>query len=205
LEAVNDVGDKTPIQNGFAIPMLVDRKEPRDAEFDEVKAQIVDVVKLEKARSQVEEIAKAIAAGAPNAAALAAAATAKGMTAKDQKNFVLGSPLGEGPTAATSEALEDAVYAMKGGEVSKTPLKVGDNWYVVGVTKREDANTADFAKQRSGLLDQMLSKKRSGIFNDYLAAVKQRFETNGDIKVYKEALAKVDEPIPGLPGGDDSE
>ena len=27
------------------------------------------------------------------------------MTAKDQKNFILGSPLGEGPTAGTNEAL----------------------------------------------------------------------------------------------------
>ncbi|MEO6050603.1 MAG: SurA N-terminal domain-containing protein, partial [Pyrinomonadaceae bacterium] len=138
LENQNDVGEKTPIQSGFAIPMLVDKKEPRDAEFDEVRAQIVDVVKLEKARSQVEGIAKQIAAGAGSVGALSGAATAKGMTAKDQKNFVLGSPLGEGPTAATSEALEDAVYAMKAGDVSKTPLQVGDSWYIVGVTKRED-------------------------------------------------------------------
>ena len=205
LETVGDVGEKTPIQNGFAIPILADRKEPRDAEFDEVKTQIVDVVKIEKARAQVEDIANQIAAGAANSGALAAAATAKGMTAKDQKNFVLGSPLGEGPTAATSEALEDAVYAMKVGDVSKTPIKVGDNWYIVGVTKREDANTADYAQQRSGLMEQMLSKKRSAVFNDYLAAVKQKFETNGNITIYKDALAKVDEPIPGLPGDDDSE
>jgi parvulin-like peptidyl-prolyl isomerase len=199
----NDVGEKTPIQNGFAIPMLVDRKEPRDAEFDEVKAQIIDVVKLEKARAQVEEIAKQVASEAASASALGAAATAHGVGAKDQKNFVLGSPLGDGPTAATSEALEDAVYAMKAGEITKTPLKVGDNWYVVGVTKREEAKTEEFATQRSSLIEQMLSKKRAAVFSDYLAAVKQKMETNGDIKIYKDALAKIDEPIPGLPGGDD--
>jgi parvulin-like peptidyl-prolyl isomerase len=202
LEAVNDVGDKTPIQNGFAIPMLVDRKEPRDAEFDEVKAQITDVVKLEKARSQVEDIAKAIASGAANADALAAAATAKGMKAKDQKNFILGSPLGEGPSASTNEALEDAIYAMKAGDVTKTPMKIGDNWVVVAVTKREDANTADFAKQRSGLIEQMLSKKRSAVFGDYLAATKKKLEDGGYIKVYKDVLAKVDAPIPGLTPGE---
>ena len=202
LENQNDVGDKTPIQNGFAVPMLVDKKDPRDATFDEVKAQIIDVVKLDKALARVEEIAKQVAAGAANSGALGAAATAKGMTAKEQKGFILGSPLGEGPTAATNEALEDAVYALKSGEVTKMPLKVGDNWYVVGVTKREDANTADFAKQRSGLMEQMLSKKRAAVFSDYLAATKQKFEANGSIKIYKDALAKVDEPAPGLPGGD---
>ena len=202
LEAVNDVGDKTPVQNGFAIPMLADRKEPRDAEFDEVRSQIIEVVKIEKARAQVEEIAKKIAAGAANAGALAAAAKANGMTVKDQKSFILGSPLGEGPTAGTSEELETAIYALKTGDVTKTPLKVGDNWYVVGASTRQDANMGDFAKQRSGLIEQMLSKKRSDVFSDYLAATKQRMETSGSIKIYKDALAKVDEPIPGSPGDD---
>jgi peptidyl-prolyl cis-trans isomerase D len=197
LANVGDVGEKTPIQNGFAIPMLADKKEPRDAEFDEVKAQIVDVVKLEKARAQTEEIAKAIATAAANAAALGGAASAKGLTSKEQKNLILGSPLGEGPTAGTSEALEDALFEMKAGDVTKTPIKVGDNWYVVGVTKREDANTADFAKQRSSLLESMLGQKRSALFADYLAATKRRFESGGYIKIYKEALDKIDAPVPG--------
>lgn len=198
LETVGEVGEKTPIRNGFAVPMLVDRREPRDAEFAEVKDEIVEVVKLEKARSQVEEIAKQIAEASSSASGLASAATAKGLTVKDQKNFVLGSPLGEGPTASTSEALEDAVFALKPGEVTKTPLKVGDNWYVVGVTGREDADNAEFAKQRSGLIQQMLSEKRSRVFADYLAGVRRRMEEAGDIRIYKEALEKVDAPIPGL-------
>ncbi len=202
LDNANDVGEKTPIQNGFAIPMLVDKKDPRDATFDEVKAQIVDVVKLEKARAQVEDIAKQIAVGAANVGALGGAATAKGLSAKDQKGLVLGSPLGEGPMAGTNQALEDAVYALKAGEVTKTPLKVGDNWYVVGVTKREDANMADFAKQRSGIMEQMASKRRGEVFSTYLASARQKYEADGSIKIYKDALAKLDEPAPGQPVGD---
>jgi len=202
LANANDVGDKTPIQNGFAVPMLVDKKEPRDAEFDEVKGQIIEAVKFDKARSQVEEIATAIASGAPNAAGLLAAATAKGLTAKDQKSFVLGSPLGEGPTAGTSEALEDAIYALKPGDVTKTPILVGDNWYIVGATAKTDANMADFAKQRSSLMEQMLSKKRADVFSDYLAAVRRRMEADGSIKIYKDALDSIDEQDK-LPGGQD--
>ncbi|MGE3468487.1 MAG: peptidyl-prolyl cis-trans isomerase [Pyrinomonadaceae bacterium] len=198
LNNVGDVGEKTPIQNGFAIPMLADKKEPRDAEFDEVKDQIVDVVKLEQARAQVESIARQIAEAAGSAGALSGAASAKGMTAKDQKNFVLGSPLGEGPTAATSEELETAIYAMKAGDVTKTPLKVGDNWYVVAVNSREEADTAEFAKQRSSLMQQMLATKRMRVFSDYLAETKRDMEANGSIKIYQAALDKIDAPLPGL-------
>lgn len=192
LNAVGDVGEKTPIQNGFAIPMLADRREPRDAEFDEVKAQITDVVKLEKARAQVDEIAKQIAASAANAAGLASAATGKGLVAKDQKNFILGSPLGEGATAATGEAIEDAIFALRAGEVTKTPVKVGENWFIVGVTKREDANEADFPTQRSNLLEQTLARRRSAFFGDYQAAAKQRYQADGAITIYKEVLDKID-------------
>jgi peptidyl-prolyl cis-trans isomerase D len=202
LANANDVGDKTPIQNGFAVPMLVDKKEPRDAEFDEVKGQLIDAVKFEKARTQVEEIAKAIAAGAPNAAGLASAATSKGLSAKDQKSFVLGSPLGEGPTAGTSEALEDAIYALKPGDVTKTPILVGDNWYIVGATSKTDANMADFAKQRSSLMETMLSKKRADVFSDYLAAVRRKMEADGSIKIYKDELEAID-AADKAPGGQD--
>jgi len=202
LASVNDVGEKTPVQNGFAVPMLVDKKEPRDAEFDEVKGQLIEAVKFDKARSQVEEIAKAIAAGAPNAAGLAAAASSKGLSAKDQKSFVLGSPLGEGPSAGTSEALETAIYALKPGEVTKTPILVGDNWYIVGATSKTDANMADFAKQRSSLMETMLSKKRADVFSDYLAAVRRKMETDGSIKIYKNELDAID-AADKTPGGED--
>ena len=63
LENPQDVGDKTPMPDGFAIPMLDDKKPPRDAEFAEVKDQIVEVVKLDKARAQVQDIANQIASG----------------------------------------------------------------------------------------------------------------------------------------------
>jgi peptidyl-prolyl cis-trans isomerase D len=192
LENPNDVGERTPIQNGFAIPLLVERKDPRDATFDEVKAQVAETVKLEKARSQVEEIAKQIAAGATGAGDLDTAATAKGLKSQEQKGFILGSPLGQGPSASTSEALEDAVYALKPGEVTKTPLKIGDNWYVVGVTKREDANMDDFAKQRDELMQNMLQQRRNSVFSDYLAAVRQKMEQSGDIKIYNDVLEKLD-------------
>ncbi len=199
LENPNDVGEKTPIQNGFAIPLLVEKKEPRDATFDEVKSQIAETVKIEKARDQVESIAKQIAEGAATAKDLGAAATAKGLKAQDQKNFILGSPLGQGPSASTSEALEDAVYALKADGVTKTPLKVGDNWMVVGVTNREDAKTEEFTKQRDQLMQTMLQQKRGGVFSDYLAAVRQKMELSGAIKVYNDVIEKFDAANPPEP------
>ena len=201
LENPQDVGEKTPIPDGFAIPMLIDQKGPRDSEFDEVKAQVTELVKLEKARAQVEEIAKQIA-GAPNAGALVAAATSRGLKSQESKSFILGSPLGEGPSASTNEELENAIFAMKAGEVTKTPIKIGDNWLIVGVNRREDANMDEFAKQRDTLMEQMLGQKRGQLFSDYLASTRRRMEADGLIKIYNDVIARLDEgaedPFGGL-------
>lgn len=203
LENANDVGDKIPVSNGFAIPLLVEKKDARDAEFDEVKSQVTETYKIDQARQKVEEIAKQIAAASGSAGNLSAAATAQGLKALDQKSFILGSPLGQGPTASTNEALEDAIWALKDGEITKTPVKVGDNWYIVGLNKREEANMEDFAKQRDQLIEQKQTQKRGQVFSDYLTSIRAQYEKDGKIKIYNEEIEKIDAlaPPPSQPTG----
>jgi len=173
--------------------MLADKKEPRDAEFDEVKAKLIDVVKLEKARAQIGEIASQIASGAANAGALAGLASGKGLKAEESKGFILGSPLGTGTSATTNEALEDAIYALRQGEVTKTPIQIGDAYYIVGVNSRTEANMDDFAKQRSTLMEQMAARKKGEVFSDYLASTRQKMEAAKEIVIYDAAVKKLDE------------
>ncbi len=196
LENPNDAGDKIPVQNGFAIPLLAEKKEPRDAELSEVKEKVSEALKLEQARTKVGEIAKQIAAGADSASGLTAAAQIKDLKAQESKSFVVGSPLGQGPTATTSEALEDAIYNLKDGEVTKNPVNIGDNWFIVGVTKREEANLEDFAKQRDQLTQSMVQGKRQQVFSDYLASRKSELEAKGEITIYKDALAQLEAIVP---------
>ncbi len=195
LENASDVGDQIPVKDGFAIPMLLQKSEPRDATFDEVKDKVTEAVKIEQARGRVEEIAKQLG-GASNATELANLAKSKNVKSKEQKSFILGAPLGEGPSAATSEQLEDAIFKLKNGEVTKTPIKVGDNWYVVGVTSRTEADMNEFAKQRDTLVQAKLQEKRGQVFQDYLASVRQKMEASKEIQVYQEAMAKLESDKP---------
>lgn len=191
LANVNDVGDKIPVPEGFALPMLADQKPPRPAEFEEIKTQLVQVVKLEQAGVKAEQIANQLATAA-NAGALAGAASGQSLKALESKAFTIGSPLGEGPSATTNEDLENAIYALKEGEVTKTPVKIGENYYIVGVTKREEASMDEFAKQRTTLMEQKLSTKRNEVFSDYLASTKQEMEAAGQITIYNDVVAKID-------------
>ncbi len=214
LKKANDVGDKIPVPGGFAIPVLMDIKAPRDAEFGEVKEKVTDAYKVTKAREKLESVAKAIVAGADSASALGSAASSQNLKVQESKDFTLGTPLGEGPNATTSEALETAVYDLKEGEVTKEPVKIGDNYMIVGVNSREEASQDDFAKQRDQLMEEMLNQERGRVYSDYLGSVNKRYESEKKITIYKDALARIDnfnqqnQPAPapqdapgGIPGG----
>lgn len=195
LNNPNDVGDRTGVKGGFAIPMLADKKEPHTPDFDEVKTKVAQAVKQQRAKDQLEQKAREIAGSVNSAADLKAAAEKAGLEVATEADYKLGTPLGK---AGTSPAIDQALYGLKTGEVTKTPLKVGDNWIILGVTERHEADLAEFATQRDQLTQTMLSGKQSQLFEDYISAVQQRMKQDGKIKVYKNVIADLEASEPEI-------
>jgi len=202
LNNANDVGTATGIKGGFAIPMLVEKKEPRIPDFDEVKTKIADEIKKQRAKDQLEQKAKDLVASLSGADGIKAAGEKEGYEAGSEESFKLGSSLGK---AGTSAALDDLIYSLKPGEFSKTPIKVDDKWVIVGVTKRYDADMTGLAAQRDTLKSSMMSERQEQIFDDYVTGVEQRMKKDGQIEIYPKVLAQLEEEEPaaepGLPPG----
>jgi peptidyl-prolyl cis-trans isomerase D len=188
----NDVGERTGIKNGFAVPMLVEQRAPRIPDFEEVKEKVRAAVKEEKAKAQLEQKAKDLVAGAKTPGELKAAAEKLGLEAKAEANYKLATPLGE---AGSSVLLDDPLYAAKAGEVMQ-PILLNQNYLVIGVNKRTDADLTEYAKQRDSLMQSALTERKNQVFQDYLESVKTRMEQAGKIKVYKEVLATIQEEEP---------
>jgi peptidyl-prolyl cis-trans isomerase D len=193
LNSVNDVGDRTPIKNGFAVPMLIEKREPRIPDFEEVKDKVTSAVKDEKARAQLEEKAKEIIAAAKTPGDLKAAAEKLGLEAKAEANYKLNTPLGE---AGSSTLIDDPLYAAKTGDVLKAPIFLNQNYLVFGVTKRTEADLTEYAKQRDSLMQTALTERKNQVFDDYLEAVKRRMESSGKITVNKDVLLSLVEEEP---------
>jgi peptidyl-prolyl cis-trans isomerase D len=187
LENANDVGDRVSVKNGFAIPMLVERREPRIPDFAEVKDEVTKRAKQARAQSQLEQTARELANNSAGAADLKAAAEKLGLEVKTADAYKLGSPL-EG--AGTSAAADDAIYNLKEGEVSKSPVKLGDSWVVLAATKRTEADLAEFAKQREQLTQTLLTSRRNDVFEDYVSATRARLDRDGKVKIYEDVLAR---------------
>jgi peptidyl-prolyl cis-trans isomerase D len=198
LNNPNDVGAATGVKGGFAIPMLLEKKDPRIPDFDEVKTRIADGIKEQKAKEQVEQKAKDLLASVSAPDALKAAGEKEGFEAGAEEGYKLGSTIDK---IGASTALDEMIYGMKSGEMSKTPIKVGENWVIVGITKRSEADLAEFAKQRDQLKQQMLNERQGQVFEDYVAAVQERMKREGKIKIYDDVLAAMqeDEPEINLP------
>ncbi len=200
LNNAGDVGERTGVKGGFAIPMLIEKKEPRVPEFDEIKTKVAEAAKRERAKEQLAQVARDIASSAKSAADLKAAAEKAGFEFATVEAYKLGTALG---SAGTSPALDEAIHALKAGEATKAPVKVGDNWVVLGATNRKEADLAEFSQQREQLLQTMLSTKQNQVFEDYIGSVQQRMMQDGKIKIYQDVLASIEEPEPefALPPG----
>jgi peptidyl-prolyl cis-trans isomerase D len=195
LNNSGDVGERTGVKGGFVIPMLVDKREPRIPDFAEVKDRVAQSLKQKRAIEQLEQKAKEVASSVNSAADLKAAGEKAGFEADTEESHKLGATLGK---AGTSPALDDAIYALKTGETTKTPMKVGDNWVILGVTSRKEADLAEFSKQREQLTQTTVSAKQNELFGDYIEAVQRRMKQDGKIKIYDDVLAAIEEDEPDI-------
>src|SRR5437667_557335 len=195
LNNPNDVGERTGIKNGFAIPMLVEQRQPRIPELDEVKDKVRSAVKDEKAKTQLEQKAKDIVAAAKSPGELKAAAEKAGLETKAEANYKLATPLGE---AGSSTLIDDPLYAAKAGDVLQ-PIFLNQNYLVIGVNKKTDADLTEYAKQRDTLMQQALTDRKNQVFGDYLTSVMSRMKQSGSIKVYQDVLDTVAEEEPQAP------
>jgi peptidyl-prolyl cis-trans isomerase D len=189
LNNPNDVGERTGVKDGFAIPMFVDKKEPRIPELDEVKDRITQSLKQQRAKEQLEQKAKDLLSEIKTVADIKPAGEKAGFEFGTEEDWKIGSVIGK---AGTSPALDEAAYLLKAGEVTKIPIKVGDNWIILGATKRVDADLAAFASQRTQMTQRLLTERQSQLWDDYVTKVQEGMKRAGKITIHKDVLAALD-------------
>ncbi|MEJ7618431.1 MAG: hypothetical protein WKF30_16030 [Pyrinomonadaceae bacterium] len=152
-------------------------------------------MRQEQARAKLEQTARDVINSASAPAGLKAAAERAGLTTENLNDYKLGSPLGE---AGTGPALDEAILALQAGELAKNPIKVNNNWVIVGATRRTDADLAEFTKQRDQLTETALTARRSRVFEDYVSAVQQRMARDGRIEIHDDVLTQIQEDEPPM-------
>ncbi|MBA3354524.1 MAG: peptidyl-prolyl cis-trans isomerase [Pyrinomonadaceae bacterium] len=191
LNNPNDVGERTGVKGGFAIPMFVEKKEPRIPELEEIKDRLTQTLKQQRAKERLEQKAKEVLSSVKTVGDIKAAGA--GFEVGTEEDWKIGCVIGK---AGTSPALDEAAFALKAGETTKTPVKVGDNWVIMGATNRVDADLAAFASRRPQMTQTLLTERQTQLWDDYVTKVQEEMKRAGKIKIYKDVLAAMEEGEP---------
>jgi hypothetical protein len=166
-----------------------------------VKTRVSDALKQQRAKEQLEQKAKDLIASLSGPGDLKAAGEREGFDSGLEEGYKRESTLGK---AGASEVLDDAIYNLKEGEISRTPIRVDDKWVIIGLVKRENANMASFSGDRDRIKMTMLRDRQGQVFEDYITAVQERMKREGKITIYEKVFKQLEEAEPAaqpLPGG----
>jgi peptidyl-prolyl cis-trans isomerase D len=79
-------------------------------------------------------------------------------------------------------------FSLKVGQVGP-PLNLGSNWAVYQVAERQEANPADFEKQKKEITDSLLKQKRELAFSAFQSSLNDRLKQEGKLKLYPEKMS----------------
>jgi peptidyl-prolyl cis-trans isomerase D len=185
LQNPGDIGDSVNIKDGFAVPQYVEKRDPHDPTFDEVRAKVEQRYRDDHARQMAEERARQIGQ-AKTLDDMNKIAVSLGL--KPDERAGVGESDSIGPL--TTEEGRASVYKLNVGQVTTEPLKTeNDHYMVIGLVARKDADMGEaFQKEKKSLEQRLLDEKRNVVFTTYLAELQQKLKADGKIKIYQDRI-----------------
>jgi peptidyl-prolyl cis-trans isomerase D len=175
------ISDLVKTQYGFHIIKVVDKKPGSTRSLEEVRAQITDQLKWQKAQAEAEKIAKSLEGVMKTPAELDRIAKERSLTVVETGLIQQNEPIqGVGPQPELSTRL----FGMKEGEVTPA-MRVATGWVFGTVTGRQDAYVPPLAEVRARVSDDVKQEKAQEL-------VKQRAQQiANDLKNAKDFAAAV--------------
>jgi len=152
---------------GFHIIKAVDAKPETTRPLAEVRAEIEDQLKWQKAQAEAERIAKSLEATTKTPADLEKAAKERGMTVVETGLFLADEPIGAlGPQPEMAQR----VFATKEGDVTPA-LRVAAGWAFATVTGRQDAYVPKLEEVKAKVRDDVAAEKAAELAKTRAAAI----------------------------------
>jgi peptidyl-prolyl cis-trans isomerase D len=189
LQNSGDITDRVSVNNGFAVAQLMDKRDPHDAAFEEVRAKVEDSYRTEKSKEVAAERARQLAQ-VETPEALTTLAASMGLKAEERSGYAPGNDPQLGPL--TSEADLAKIQKLNKGEITREPIKVtgSDSYVVAAVTNRSDPDMGEpFQKEKKSIQERLLDTRRNTLFTSYMAAVQKRLKDEGDIVIYNDVIS----------------
>jgi peptidyl-prolyl cis-trans isomerase D len=168
---------------GYVVLSLRQSLPAHQGTLDEVRDKVVAALKQQKsselAQSKANELEKRLRAGEK----FAATAKAIGLDPKTSDLFARNGSIAN---LGSGKQLGPA-FSLKVGQVGP-PLSLGSSWAIYQVVEHQNANPADFEKQKKEITDTLLKQKRELAFSAFQTSLNDRLKQEGKLKLYPEKM-----------------
>ena len=171
-----EISDLVRTSFGFHIIKVADSQPEVVRPLDDVRNEIVDQLRWQKAQTEAETLAKAVASAATTPADLERVAGERQLEFRETGLFAAGQPI---DALGVQPELSSAIFAMKEGEVSQ-PQRVARGWVVATVSGRRDAYVPALDEVRDRVRDDVVADKAAALARERAGAIAAELKTARD-------------------------
>jgi peptidyl-prolyl cis-trans isomerase D len=162
-----EISDLVKTQYGYHIIKVSEKRAASTKSLDEVRAQIEDQLKWERAQAEAQRIADDVAGKLKTPADFDTVAKGRGLTVGESGLFTREEPIGG---LGVAPAVAERAFEVKEGEVSES-IRTPQGFAFVTVTGRQDSYVPKLDEVKARVRDEVLKKKAVDVARQRAAAV----------------------------------
>ncbi len=183
-QTANAPADIVQLHDGFAVYQVAAIKPPSTPTFDEIRSQVEQQFKDERASSLLAQKTQELSDRAKADHDLKKAAKELGAAVKTS-DFV--APDGQVPDIGSMTGPAKVAFTLKPGEISG-PIGSATTGAVLSVTEQQAPTDADFTAKKDQVRDALLQEKQQEVFGLFLGDLRNKMEKSGKVKTNQKEL-----------------
>jgi peptidyl-prolyl cis-trans isomerase D len=161
------VSDLVKTTFGYHIIKVVDSQAETVRPVADVKPEIIEQLRWQKAQQQAEQIGKAMEASIKTAADMEKVAKERGITVVESPLFLRDEPIGD---LGAAPDVANRAFTMKDGEVTPV-LRVSRGWVFATPAGKQDSYIPQLAEVKDRVRDDVLREKAAELLKTRAAAI----------------------------------